>query len=65
MDAPRPKPTDRQTEYHLILRPQGDGPPPWVRMRRLLKAALRTYGFKCMDIIEVPIDSPRISGVKD
>jgi hypothetical protein len=31
----------------IHLRPEGDGPPMGVRMRRFLKRALRAYGLRC------------------
>jgi hypothetical protein len=34
----------------IHVRPVGDGPPPEIRMRRLLKFALRSCGFRCTDI---------------
>ena len=41
----------------LVLQAVGDGPPVPVRMRRLLKAALRGYGLRCLQC-----DLPRDDG---
>jgi len=38
--------------WTLIFRAEGDGPPTAVRVRRLLKAALRAYGLRCVRIGE-------------
>lgn len=35
--------------WTLTFRAEGDGPPVEIRVRRLLKAALRTYGLRCVD----------------
>lgn len=37
-------------------RDNGDGPPPAVRVRRLLKAALRQFGLRCVDLRDFPPD---------
>ena len=39
--------------WKLTFQAEGDGPPVAVRVRRLLKAALRTYRLRC-----VAVDSP-------
>ena len=51
--------TKRPT-YALTLRalPDRDNVPPIVRMRRLLKHALRSCGMRCVSICEVPADTP-------
>lgn len=36
--------------WTVTLRPEGDGPPPAIRVRRLLKAALRAYGLRCVAV---------------
>ena len=36
------------SNWHLIFRAEGDGAPPECRVRRLLKAALRYYGLRCV-----------------
>jgi len=33
----------------LEFRAEGDGPPAEIRVRRLLKAALRRFGLRCVD----------------
>jgi hypothetical protein len=33
--------------YHLVLRPEGDGPPGIHRLRAFLKCALRQYRLRC------------------
>jgi hypothetical protein len=37
------------TVWILSFRAEGDGPPVEVRVRRLLKAALRCYRLRCID----------------
>ncbi len=32
----------------LVLGPDGSGPPVEIRVRRLLKAALRSFGLRCV-----------------
>lgn len=47
------KPTE---SYALILTPAaGWSTPGIVRLRKLLKAALRGFGLRCIDVREVPI----------
>lgn len=41
------------TCYIIHLRPEGDGPPPEIRLKRLLKAALRSFGLRCVDLRQV------------
>ncbi|HET6249490.1 MAG TPA: hypothetical protein VFE47_17505 [Tepidisphaeraceae bacterium] len=55
------------TTYAIILRPIDQAVPAEVRLRRLLKAALRAYGLRCIDVRELPADqertnNPRIPG---
>lgn len=40
--------------YRLTFRAEGDGPPAILRVRRLLKAALRGYGLRCEAVEEIP-----------
>ena len=42
-----------QPRYHLVLQALPDGVPAPVRLRRLLKALLRGYGFRCLAAEEV------------
>ena len=35
-------------DWTLTFRATGQGPPVEIRVRRLLKAALRTYGLRCV-----------------
>ena len=44
---------DRET-YLIELRPEGPGPPGEVRLKRLLKAALRHYGLRCSSATTSP-----------
>lgn len=39
--------------YRLIVRVQGPGPPPAIRVRRLLKLALRCCGLRCVEVEEI------------
>jgi hypothetical protein len=36
------------SRWALIFRAEGEGPPVEIRIRRLLKAALRCYGLRCI-----------------
>jgi hypothetical protein len=45
----QPQPGD----YRLILRPQPSPTPVAVRLRRLLKYALRVVGLKCLRVEEI------------
>jgi hypothetical protein len=51
-EAPASKASDRPT-FRLLLRPE-PGVDPTRALRRLLKALLRTFGFKCLSVEEVP-----------
>jgi hypothetical protein len=47
--------------YHLTLEPVAQGPwrtPPLLRLRALLKAALRGYGLRCISATEHPAPAP-------
>ena len=37
------------TFWQITFRAEGDGPPVECRIRRLLKAALRAYGLRCVE----------------
>ena len=49
--------TDRET-WTLAFRPEGAGPPVQHRVRRLLKAALRSYGLRCTRLDGPPAMEP-------
>ncbi len=36
--------------FTIVVRPEGDGPPAEIRLRRFLKTALRSYGLRCTAI---------------
>lgn len=36
--------------WTIIFRPEGDGPPDAIRVRRLLKTALRHHRLRCIDM---------------
>lgn len=40
------------SEWTLKFRPEGAGPPTEIRVRRLLKVALRAFGLRCVDVTE-------------
>jgi hypothetical protein len=45
------------TGFYLHLRPEpGHAAPPEVRMRRLLKAALRSFGLRCVSVAACPVE---------
>lgn len=47
----------QKTRYTLILEPVAQGPwrtPPLLRLKALLKAALRGYGLRCTSATEHP-----------
>lgn len=41
------------SKYILTLRPMPSAVPDAIRLRRVLKLLLRTYGFRCVDVREV------------
>lgn len=43
-----------QARYILELRAEGPGPEGIIRLRRLLKCALRAFGLRCVDVRELP-----------
>lgn len=49
---------DEQPDYRLVLRPLRREEPPVIRLRRLLKTALRAFGLKCVSVEEVRPDGP-------
>ncbi len=36
--------------WTLVFRAEGDGPPVEIRVRKLLKAALRCYRLRCVQV---------------
>jgi hypothetical protein len=48
------KPAHPQPKYRLELQAQPGPVDPVLRLRRLLKALLRAYGFRCLSVAEVP-----------
>jgi hypothetical protein len=51
-------PDQGQPVYRLTLRAQPGAVPPVVRLRRLLKTALRSFGLRCLAVEEVRPDDP-------
>jgi hypothetical protein len=50
---------EAQPDYQLTVRPEPGPVPAIIRLRRFLKAALRVYGLKCIDMAEVkPAEPP-------
>jgi hypothetical protein len=45
-------------DYQITLRPEPGPVPAIVRLRKFLKAALRTYGLRCVDMAEVTPAKP-------
>lgn len=53
------QPDARSDEWIIHLKPIGDGPPGAVRVRHLLKRALRDWGLKCVLVRNpTPADVP-------
>jgi hypothetical protein len=49
--------------FAIIFTPTpGNDVPPEIRLRRLLKSALRQHGLRCIDIRELPADAPDAPG---
>lgn len=48
MTAP-PRPT-----FRLVLRPEPDVADPVLALRAFLKVALRSYGLRAVEVVEVP-----------
>lgn len=40
--------------YRLVLRAEADTVPATIRMRAALKMLLRSFGLRCVEIVEVP-----------
>jgi hypothetical protein len=49
---------DRPTFNVVLTALPGWGVPAVVRLRRFLKAALRAYGLRCIEVVEVPAAPP-------
>ena len=52
-----PRVDHRPDDWTLTFRATGQGPPVEIRVRRLLKAALRAYGLRCVSHVH-PDDKP-------
>lgn len=48
--------------YHLTLEAQPEAVPAVIRLRRLLKVALRGFGLKCVAVAEVAGEDNRSPG---
>ena len=46
------------TRWTLTFRPEGDGPPAEVRIRRLLKDAIRRHRLRCVDVVTSESSEP-------
>jgi hypothetical protein len=46
--------------YRITFTPTAGPAPPVVRLRRLLKAMLRCYGFRAVSVEELPTDGESI-----
>jgi hypothetical protein len=56
-----------QPDYLIRLRPVAHSGPVISRLRMFLKAALRAWGLRAIEAVEVPRDAPRLRphGVAD
>lgn len=45
-------------DIRIVLRPLADGVPVPMRLKRLLKYALRLLGFRCLHVEEVKSEQP-------
>jgi hypothetical protein len=43
---------DSKDRWEFVVEAEGAGPPAVVRVRRLLKAAIRAYGLRCVSVAE-------------
>lgn len=48
----KPAPPLDRTVYLVALRAEGEGPPTPIRLRHLLKSALRAWGLRCVSVEE-------------
>ena len=48
------KPSDKPTFAIVLQAVPWEGAPPIIRLRKFLKAALRSYGLKCTECREAP-----------
>ena len=63
LQTPRPEPSAiPQGQVTIVLESAGIGPPTACRVRRLLKAALRSYGLRCIRC-DLPKDAPATAGL--
>jgi hypothetical protein len=46
-----------ESRWRLTFRPEGDGPETAIRIKKLLKIALRSCGLRCTDVAAVDSDS--------
>jgi hypothetical protein len=49
---------NRQPQYRVLLRPQPGEAPAFVRLRRLLKLALRAFGLRYVLVEEISPNGP-------
>ncbi len=57
MNTVPPNPDSRDVLFTLVLRPLKSDVPPIIRLRRALKALLRSYGLRCVDHRMTPTPS--------
>jgi hypothetical protein len=56
---------DRESDYRLTLRPVAKwGTPATIRLRLLLKSALRCFGLRCLKIEALPADRRPTAGAE-
>ncbi len=54
----RESPSESPSNWLMEFRPEGQGPPAAIRVRRLLKAALRAYGLRCVTVYPAGVIPP-------
>jgi hypothetical protein len=47
--------------YELVLRAEPWSVPAIIRLRRLLKLALRSFGLRCVELKELPADDATVT----
>jgi hypothetical protein len=57
-------PTTHAEEWPLTFRAVGPGPEPAIRVRRLLKAALRSYGLRCISLADHAEPAEQSAGLR-